>query len=646
MYDPPSYLWAMAIAGIIAILAATCVVLYGGAMRQPGRRRAALLAAGAAAVLGGWFTASAVIADHGWYHTRLGHGVPWMPVAVVGFLGLLLALRRIPVVARALAAPGMTSRLELPHSFRAVDGVAFLLIMALGHLPALFALPAGLGDIAAGIAAPLVARKLAQGTGRRTALWFNAFGMTDLIVALTLGAVVAYQLIHITPSGAPISELPLAVVPTVGVPLLLAVHITSVTALVRARRTPQPATAARSRPPRNKERTMTRAPSKPLVLVALLTASFVINLDTTLVNVALPTLTRELGATTAQLQWVVDAYNLVFAALLLTSGSLSDRFGRKGMLMAGLAVSAWPARRRVRHVPGRLIAARAVMGLGAAMTFPATLSLLTGVFTGRKERAVSIGLWGATAGLAIALGPIVGGFLLGHFSWSSIFYTLGPVSLAVIVLAARFVPVPGPGPGRPGRPGPDPVRPASCPAGLHGHRGARPGLDRAATLLGFAGAAVLLAAFMAGERRTRQPMLDVRLFANLRFSAASAAVTIAFFTLSGFIFLMTQYFQFVRAYSPLSTGVHLLPVAISVAIGSTLGTRLAVRLGTKAIVTAGLALQAASTSGWPATSPHPQLRADRRPDGRLRPGHGPDVRARDRVDYGSGPPARPASARP
>jgi hypothetical protein len=244
MYDPPGYLWVLAIAGIIAILAATCVVLYGGAVRAGlGRHRAGLLAGGAAVVFGGWFTASAVIAGHGWYHTRLGHGVPWMPVAVVGFLGLLLALGRIPVVARALTAPSMTSRLELPHSFRAVDGVAFLLIMALGHLPALFALPAGLGDIAAGIAAPLVARKLAQGTGRRTALWFNAFGLTDLIVALTLGAVVAYQLIHVTPSGAPISELPLAVVPTVGVPLLLAVHITSVTALARARRTPQPAAA-------------------------------------------------------------------------------------------------------------------------------------------------------------------------------------------------------------------------------------------------------------------------------------------------------------------------------------------------------------------------------------------------------------------
>ena len=245
MYDPPSYLWVMAIAGIIAILAATCVVLYGGAVRAGlGRRRAALLAGGAAAVLGGWFTASAVIAGHGWYHTRLGHGVPWMPVAVVGFLGLLLALRQIPVVARALTAPGMLHRLELPHSFRAVDGVAFLLIMASGHLPALFALPAGLGDIAAGIAAPLVAYRLARGTGRRAALWFNAFGMTDLIVALTLGAVTAYQLIHLTPSGAPISELPLAVVPTVGVPLLFAIHITSVTGLLRARRTPEPVTAA------------------------------------------------------------------------------------------------------------------------------------------------------------------------------------------------------------------------------------------------------------------------------------------------------------------------------------------------------------------------------------------------------------------
>ena len=243
MYDPPGYLWALTIAGIIAIPAATCVVLYGGAVRAGlGRRRAALLAGAAAAVLGGWFTASAVIADHGWYHTRLGHQVPWLPVAVAGFLGLLLALRRIPVVARALAGPGMVNRLELPHSFR-VAAVAFLITMALGHLPALFALPAGLGDIATGIAAPLVARKVAQGTGRRAALWLNAFGLTDLVVAMTLGALTAYQLVSVTPSAAPISELPLALIPTVEVPLLIVLHISAMSALIRARRTSLPATA-------------------------------------------------------------------------------------------------------------------------------------------------------------------------------------------------------------------------------------------------------------------------------------------------------------------------------------------------------------------------------------------------------------------
>ena len=194
-------------------------------------------------MLGGWFTASAVIADHGWYHTRLGHGVPWMPIAVIGFFGLLLALRRIPVVARALAAPGMTSRLELPHSFRAVEGTAFLVLMGLGHLPALFALPAGLGDIAAGIAAPLVAARLARGGGGRAALWHNAFGMTDLVVALTLGTLTGFQLVNVTPSGSLISELPLALIPTAAVPLLFALHVTSLPALVRAPRTPRPATA-------------------------------------------------------------------------------------------------------------------------------------------------------------------------------------------------------------------------------------------------------------------------------------------------------------------------------------------------------------------------------------------------------------------
>ena len=237
MYDPPAYIWAITIAATTAIAAAACVVLYSGAEHAGlGRRRAALLAGAAAAVLGGWFTATAVIAGHGWYRT-----LPWFPVAVAGFFGTLLVLGRIPVVTRALTAPGMASRLVSPHSFR-VAGVVFLFYLALGHLPALFALPAGLGDIAANIAAPLVALRLAQGTGRRAALWHNAFGMTDLVVALTLGGLTGFQLLNVTPSAAPIFELPLALIVTAGVPLLLVLHITSMSALAKAPRTPLPVT--------------------------------------------------------------------------------------------------------------------------------------------------------------------------------------------------------------------------------------------------------------------------------------------------------------------------------------------------------------------------------------------------------------------
>ncbi len=181
--------------------------------------------------------------------------------------------------------------------------------------------------------------------------------------------------------------------------------------------------------------------SKPVILVALLLAAFLVNLDTTLVNVALPALVRELHATTTQLQWVVDSYNLVFAALLLTFGSLSDRFGRKGMLLAGLAVSgAASLAGGFTSSPAQLITARAVMGLGAAMTFPATLSLLSNVFTERRERARAIGLWGAIAGVAIAMGPIVSGWLLEHFSWASIFIAMAPVAAVAVILAALAAP--------------------------------------------------------------------------------------------------------------------------------------------------------------------------------------------------------------
>src|SRR5436305_6598595 len=182
-------------------------------------------------------------------------------------------------------------------------------------------------------------------------------------------------------------------------------------------------------------------PRKKIVLASLLLAAFVINVDTTIINVALPTLVRELHTSNTQLQWVVDAFNLVFAGTVLALGSVSDRFGRKGMLLAGLAVFGLASLAGgLTGSPGQLIAARAVMGLGAAMAFPSTLSLLTHVFTERRERALAIGLWGATTGAAIALGPIVGGWLLEAFDWRSIFYAMAPISVLAGIFVAGYGP--------------------------------------------------------------------------------------------------------------------------------------------------------------------------------------------------------------
>ncbi len=331
-------------------------------------------------------------------------------------------------------------------------------------------------------------------------------------------------------------------------------------------------------------------------LLALCLAAFIINLDTTIVNVALPSLVRETGATTTDLQWIVDAYNLVFAALILVAGSLSDRFGRKGMLLGGLGIfAAASLAGSFATTADQLIAARAAMGVGAAMIFPPTLSLISNIFVERKERAKAIGLWGATAGVGIALGPIFGGWLLERYWWGSIFVFLVPIAAGVAALVAWAVP-----------PSRDPRTPpidwtgfALSTAGM----GAlvfgviqAPGWGWASgtTMATLAIGIVLLALFIVAERRTDHPMLDVRLFTNPRFTAASGSVTIGFFALFGFIFLITQYFQFVKLFSPLETGVRLLPVAASVGVASLVGTRLSVRIGNKIIVGSGLALFSAA----------------------------------------------------
>src|SRR5690348_5206750 len=180
---------------------------------------------------------------------------------------------------------------------------------------------------------------------------------------------------------------------------------------------------------------------KGLILLALCLAALIINIDVTIVNVSLPSLVRELGATTTNLQWIVDAYTLVFAALILAAGSLSDRLGRKGVLLGGLAVfAAGSLAGSFSTSASELVAARAFMGIGAAAIFPSTLSLIANVFTERGERAKAIGLWGATTGVGVAAGPIVGGWLLEQFWWGSVFLFMVPVAALVAVLIAWAVP--------------------------------------------------------------------------------------------------------------------------------------------------------------------------------------------------------------
>jgi len=239
MYSPPGYVWVICFVGAIGFPAVMCYVLYRGA-RSAGssRARAAWLAVAAGVVLGGWLAASTVIAVGGHYQGNLD-GPPWLAIAAGGSLIALLAMSRIPAVTRALAAPGSLSRSTLPHAFR-VAGVAFLIVMALGHLPALFAIPAGLGDMAVGIRAPFVARRLARGTGHRGAVWFHALGTLDLVNALILGGLTGYGIVRsATPSDA-LALLPIVLIPTVSVPLLLALHVDALRRLAARSRTVRP----------------------------------------------------------------------------------------------------------------------------------------------------------------------------------------------------------------------------------------------------------------------------------------------------------------------------------------------------------------------------------------------------------------------
>ena len=306
-------------------------------------------------------------------------------------------------------------------------------------------------------------------------------------------------------------------------------------------------------------------------------------------NVALPTLARSLDATSSSLQWIVDAYSLVFAGLLLTAGSLGDRYGRRLALNGGLVVfGAASLFAALSSSSSAVIAARAVMGVGAAFVMPATLSILAHVFP-PAERPRAIAIWAGFAGVGVAMGGIVSGALLENFWWGSIF--LINVFVVIVALVAGFFLIP-----RSREKIHAPLDPLGALLSIAGLSALVYGIIEAPdhgwlstqTVLTFAFAVVILVAFVAWELRAKEPMLDLRFFRNPRFTAATTAITLVFFAMFGSYFLFTQYLQFVHGYDPLQAGVRMLPWALAYMLSATQSAKLVERFGQRRVVSAGL----------------------------------------------------------
>jgi EmrB/QacA subfamily drug resistance transporter len=311
-------------------------------------------------------------------------------------------------------------------------------------------------------------------------------------------------------------------------------------------------------------------------------------------NVALPTLARDLNTGTSGLQWIVDAYSLVFAGLLLTAGSLGDRYGRRLALNGGLIVfGAASLFAAVSSSSAAVIGARAVMGMGAAFVMPATLSILAHVFP-PQERPRAIAIWAGVAGLGVAMGGVVSGALLEHFWWGSIF--LINVFVVGVALVAGYFLIPK---SREKIHAPlDPLGALLSIAGLstlvygiieapdHGWMSTQ-------TLATFAVAIVILAGFVLWQLNAKEPMLDLRYFRNPRFTAATTAITLVFFAMFGSYFIFTQYLQFVHGYDPLSAGVRMLPWAAAYMVSATQSAKLVERFGQRLVVSSGLVLAGA-----------------------------------------------------
>lgn len=332
-------------------------------------------------------------------------------------------------------------------------------------------------------------------------------------------------------------------------------------------------------------------PRRNLTLTVLCLSLFMVVLGNTVLNVAIPTLVKELGASSQQLQWIVDAYALVFAGLLFTGGAIGDRFGRKGALNVGLLVFATGSLvAAFGGSAGMLIAGRAVMGLGAALVMPSTLSILTNVFP-PEERAKAIGVWAGVAGAGGAIGPIVSGFLLAHFWWGSIFFLNIPVVALALVTGWSLVPTSS-----------DPDQAKLDLAGAALSIGAVGSLiyaiieapDRGwtspTTLVWFGAAVVFGIAFAARELTADAPMLDLRYFGRRGFSGGSLAISMMFFGMFGMFFVLTQYLQLVRGWSALNAGFRTLPFAVTIMFVAPMSARLAGSFGARRIVSTGVAV--------------------------------------------------------
>jgi len=347
-------------------------------------------------------------------------------------------------------------------------------------------------------------------------------------------------------------------------------------------------------------------------LAVLCSSLLIISLDNTILNVALPALSQQLDASTSELQWIVDGYTLVFAGLLLTAGSLGDRFGRKTFLAIGLVIfGAGSLSATFSTTSAMLALSRAVMGVGAAFIMPATLSLLTNIFRDPRERGRAIGVWAAVAGGGGAIGPVIGGFLLQHFWWGSVFLVNVPV--CAVALIGGYVLLPQSR--DPGAPRLDPLGALLSIVGLVLLLWAiieapTEGWTDASVVTAFFAGVLVLAGFVAWELHTDHPMLDVRFFENRRFTAANIAITMTFFALFGSMFLITQYLQTVLGYSAFEAGIRMLPMACVMLFVAPMAPRIVERVGTKVVVGSGLTLVTVGmlwASRVPPTDGYPHL---------------------------------------